>query len=172
MSEVDLQDIHENDLFNEVPLSKMGSFMDKAQNNEYDEGEVVLEEGEPGEGLYYIAQGSVKIMRGDDREIYVQTLGQGDFFGEMSLFNPQPVSASVVSRGDLKILFFPKEVFFDFIENEPAFAVPFLKTLVKHLCMRIRSTTDTLTFLKEANKPIDKDEIDELMDDVENVEFI
>jgi len=60
-------------------------------------GQVVLTEGEVGDSLYTIASGRVKVFIGDEdgREIILKILGPGDFFGEMSLIDSQPRSASV-----------------------------------------------------------------------------
>ena len=60
-------------------------------------GQVVLTEGEVGDSLYTSASGRVKVFIGDEdgREIILKILGPGDFFGEMSLIDSQPRSASV-----------------------------------------------------------------------------
>ncbi len=60
-------------------------------------GQVVLTEGEVGDSLYTIASGRVKVFIGDEdgREVILKILGPGDFFGEMSLIDSQPRSASV-----------------------------------------------------------------------------
>jgi CRP/FNR family cyclic AMP-dependent transcriptional regulator len=60
---------------------------------------VVLSEGEMGDSLYMIQSGKVKVVIGDDegREIILKILGPGDFFGEMSMIDQQPRSASVTT---------------------------------------------------------------------------
>jgi CRP/FNR family cyclic AMP-dependent transcriptional regulator len=60
---------------------------------------VVLTEGEMGDSLYMIQTGKVKVFFGDEdgREIILKILGPGDFFGEMSMIDKQPRSASVTT---------------------------------------------------------------------------
>lgn len=60
---------------------------------------VVLTEGEMGDSLYMIQTGKVKVFIGDEdgREIILKILGPGDFFGEMSMIDKQPRSASVTT---------------------------------------------------------------------------
>src|ERR1043165_4014094 len=60
---------------------------------------VVLTEGEMGDSLYMIQTGKVKVFIGDEegREIILKILGPGAFFGEMSMIDKQPRSASVTT---------------------------------------------------------------------------
>ncbi len=65
----------------------------------YQRNAVVLTEGEIGDSLYMIQTGKVKVFIGDEdgREIILKILGPGDFFGEMSMIDKQPRSASVTT---------------------------------------------------------------------------
>jgi CRP/FNR family cyclic AMP-dependent transcriptional regulator len=65
----------------------------------YPRSAVVLTEGEMGDSLYMIQTGKVKVFIGDEdgREIILKILGPGDFFGEMSMIDKQPRSASVTT---------------------------------------------------------------------------
>jgi CRP/FNR family cyclic AMP-dependent transcriptional regulator len=98
--------------------------LDEAQNRfvcgllkeeEFRPGESILEEGRAGDALYIIRSGRVRVSRKFDRESFVLTeLGPSDFFGEMSLIDDFPTSATVhaisetivfkMSRADFKIL--------------------------------------------------------------------
>ena len=57
----------------------------------------IVEEGAPGDYMYIIVEGRVKVTKlsGDGREKILELLEVGDFFGEMSLFDEAPRSASV-----------------------------------------------------------------------------
>ncbi|MGZ5099120.1 MAG: Crp/Fnr family transcriptional regulator, partial [Usitatibacter sp.] len=68
-----------------------------ASEKTYAKQSVVLTEGEMGDSLYMIQSGKVKVFIGDEdgREIILKILGPGDFFGEMSMIDKQPRSASV-----------------------------------------------------------------------------
>ena len=68
-----------------------------AAEKNYPKNAVVLTEGEIGDSLYMIQSGKVKVFIGDEngREIILKILGPGAFFGEMSMIDKQPRSASV-----------------------------------------------------------------------------
>ena len=65
----------------------------------YPKNAVVLTEGEMGDSLFMIRSGKVKVFIGDQegREMILKILGIGDFFGEMSMIDKQPRSASVTT---------------------------------------------------------------------------
>jgi len=70
-----------------------------ATEKNYPKNAVVLTEGETGDSLYMIQSGKVKVFIGDEegREIILKMLGPGAFFGEMSMIDKQPRSASVTT---------------------------------------------------------------------------
>src|ERR1700694_952177 len=70
-----------------------------ATEKNYPKHAVVLTEGEVGDSLYMIQSGKVKVFIGDEegREIILKMLGPGAFFGEMSMIDKQPRSASVTT---------------------------------------------------------------------------
>src|ERR1044071_4853486 len=73
-----------------------------ASEKNYPKNAVVLTEGETGDSLYMIQSGKVKVFIGDEegREIILKILGPGAFFGEMSMIDKQPRSASVTTRSE------------------------------------------------------------------------
>src|SRR5258708_12295082 len=70
-----------------------------ATEKNYPKNAVVLTEGEMGDSLYMIQSGKVKVFIGDEegREIILKILSPGAFFGEMSMIDKQPRSASVTT---------------------------------------------------------------------------
>jgi CRP/FNR family transcriptional regulator, cyclic AMP receptor protein len=86
----------------------------EAVNKSFPKNTVIINEGEKSDSLYVILSGRVKVMMSgpDGREIILTMLGAGEFFGELSLFDSQPRSAtvatmepsqfSVISKGDFK----------------------------------------------------------------------
>ena len=68
-------------------------------------GETIVTEGEPGDAMYAIAQGSVAVLRQTKR---VAQMHEGDFFGEMALLSGAPRLATVVAESDVVVLEFPR----------------------------------------------------------------
>src|SRR5437763_10550906 len=87
----------------------------------YPKNAVVLTEGEMGDSLYMIQSGKVKVFIGDEdgREIILKILGPGDFFGEMSMIDKQPRSASVTTIEASAFLVLAHSAFERCVEQAP-----------------------------------------------------
>src|SRR4051794_12924154 len=67
----------------------------------FNQGEVIIRQGDPGAGLFVIIEGSVDVIfreKPGKPEIKLNTLSKGEFFGEMSLIDGYPRSATVTAR--------------------------------------------------------------------------
>ena len=92
-----------------------------ATEKTYPKNAVVLTEGEMGDSLYMIQSGKVKVFIGDEegREIILKILGPGDFFGEMSMIDKQPRSASVTTIEASTFLVLTHAAFEKCVEQHP-----------------------------------------------------
>src|SRR5438128_110241 len=83
--------------FTELNDRELDALRSLSSEKHYPKNAVVLTEGEIGDSLYVIQSGKVKVFIGDEdgREIILKILGPGAFFGEMSMIDKQPRSASV-----------------------------------------------------------------------------
>ena len=92
-----------------------------AAEKTYPKNAVVLTEGEMGDSLYTIQSGKVKVFIGDEegREITLKILGAGDFFGEMSMIDKQPRSASVTTLEAATFLVLSHAAFERCVEQAP-----------------------------------------------------
>lgn len=81
---------------------------------------VIVEEGQPSRGLYMLLSGEVDVAKRDgDSKILLATLGPGEVFGEISLVNDEPTSASVTAAQQSTVLFLAKEIFQRLVEVVP-----------------------------------------------------
>ena len=73
---------------------------------EHEEGGVVITEGQPGSSMYVIARGEVKVFtRGaDGSSVYLAKLGEGDFFGEVSVLTGKPRTATITASQPTQLL--------------------------------------------------------------------
>jgi CRP/FNR family cyclic AMP-dependent transcriptional regulator len=98
-------------------------------------GTIILNEGDMGDSLFAIAAGRVKVYIGDEdgREIILKILSAGDFFGEMSLIDKEPRSASVaaIENTTLKVLSY--QAFHDCLARSPDIATAVMTALAKRL---------------------------------------
>jgi CRP/FNR family cyclic AMP-dependent transcriptional regulator len=92
-----------------------------ASEKSYPKNAVVLTEGEMGDSLYMIQSGKVKVFIGDEegREIILKILGPGAFFGEMSMIDKQPRSASVTTIEASTFQVLTHSAFERCVEQEP-----------------------------------------------------
>src|SRR6185436_1351559 len=97
----------------------------------YPKNAVVLTEGEMGDSLYMIRSGKVKVFIGDQegREMILKILGPGDFFGEMSMIDKQPRSASVTTLEASVFLVLSHSAFEKCVEKVPRVANMVMRVL-------------------------------------------
>ena len=93
-------------------------------------GSMLVKQGEPGQEAMVIEDGT-GIVRRDDKEI--DTVGPGDFFGEMSLIDAMPRNADVIASSDMKVLVMNSREFSSVLDKYPEVAVKVLKTVVARL---------------------------------------
>lgn len=107
-----------------------------ANERSYAKTAVVLTEGEMGDSLYMIQRGKVKVVIGDEegREIILKILGPGDFFGEMSMIDKEPRSASVTTIEPATFLVLTHAAFERCVEQAPRIA----KVVMQILAHRVR----------------------------------
>jgi CRP/FNR family transcriptional regulator, cyclic AMP receptor protein len=107
-----------------------------ASEKHFPKNAVVLTEGEMGDSLYMIQSGKVKVFIGDEegREIILKILGPGAFFGEMSMIDKQPRSASVTTIEPSTFLVLAHAGFERCVEQAPRIA----KLVMECLAQRVR----------------------------------
>jgi len=111
-------------------------------------GEIIFREGEPGDGIYFILSGYVSVFTGN-RDHRLATFADGVFFGEMSILEDKPRSATVRAETDTKLLFMSKKDFQQLTESEPSLAAHILRRLSRDLSHRLRMTNAEVRALEE-----------------------
>ena len=96
-------------------------------------GETIIREGDEGDTAFFIVSGAVDIAVGRANPRIVGRLQTGEVFGEMSLIEPGPRSATVTAACDTECLAASYQDFIAAIEENPERAVGFMKTLVRRL---------------------------------------
>lgn len=108
------------------------------------DGEVIISEGIMSNNAYVVLSGKVRVTKKyDNKTIAIETLGEGDIFGEMGLIGHSVRSASVVALGDVTVGLIDKESFDRLLDS-----LPFdVRTILSSLVHRLRGTTDMLARL-------------------------
>ena len=99
---------------------------------------MVVEEGLPGDYMYILRSGRVKVTKGSDdgREKIMDFFEAGAFFGEMALLDEAPRSASVRTLEPVTLLALSRRDFLKFLRRSPDLAL----SLIQELTRRLRDT--------------------------------
>lgn len=114
-------------------------------------GSVVFTEGEPGDRMYVVIEGKVKLghASADGRESLLAVLGPGEIFGELSLFDPGPRTATATAVTDTRVLGLGHESLRPWLAGRPEVA----EALLAALAQRLRRTNEALGDLVFADVP-------------------
>jgi CRP-like cAMP-binding protein len=114
-------------------------------------GEVLFHEGDEGDRLYVVTDGKVKLGRtsSDGRENLLAVLGPGQMFGELSLFDPGPRSATVTAVTDTTFMSLSHEDLLRWLEGRPVVA----RGLLAQLAGRLRKANDVAADLVFSDVP-------------------
>jgi CRP/FNR family cyclic AMP-dependent transcriptional regulator len=122
-------------LFSGIDRTELQRFADMTRERFYPRGSVILFENDPGDSLFVVRQGRVKVVLiGEDgREVILGVLGVSDHFGELSLIDDRPRSAHVIAMDDSHLLVLRREDFRKRVEASPAVAWALLSELSRRL---------------------------------------
>jgi hypothetical protein len=101
---------------------------------------VIVKQGDPGDTMYFILEGELRVrLNVLGKETLLATLGAGDFFGDVSLFDQGPRSADVVANSDSLVVKISAAAFDALAREAPEIATPFLRAVGRTLSARIRT---------------------------------
>jgi len=104
-------------LFKPLDRKQRFDLMRRFTAHDVSAGTTIIAEGSPGQGLYVVLHGEVDVSKIDGAEkVLLATLKAGDVFGEISLLNDQPTSASVAAATNVTVLFLGRDIFQRLIE--------------------------------------------------------
>jgi CRP-like cAMP-binding protein len=122
-------------LFSGLDRVELQRFAELTREKFYPRGSVILFENDPGDSLFVVREGRVKVVLiGEDgREVILGVLSVGEHFGELSLIDEQPRSAHVIAMEDATMLVLRREDFRARVERSPAVAWALLQGLSRRL---------------------------------------
>ena len=143
-------------LFSVLPEEELDHLQSMLEVKTLQPGEILFREGEPGEHFYILTDGRLEILLGaeTEEELLLNTLGPGEYLGEMSLIIPGGErTATARACKDAALLAMSRDEFTDLIEQYPILA----QSMVRVLSNRLDSTNyATFRDLTEKNRQLQK----------------
>ena len=105
-------------------------------------GDVIVYQDDPGDTFYIVVSGSVRVtlLNENGSEIVLSVLKEGDFFGELSLLDNEPRSASVITMEDVTLFLLTRRQFYQLIITYP----DILRKVLKEICCRLRNADEKI----------------------------
>jgi CRP-like cAMP-binding protein len=110
---------------------------DVSGEQEFEPGQVIVQQGQVGNGLYIVVTGEVRIISGDDE---LARLGAGETIGELSVIDQQPRVASAVAATETTCLALASWDLIAMLERDPSLAM----NLLRELAARLRRADERL----------------------------
>jgi len=143
--------LQEAPLFSELSSEATQALLDSMEETQLPRGEVLFHEGDAGDRVYVVVEGKVKLGRqsSDGRENLLAILGPGQMFGELSLFDPGPRSATVTAVTDSVLWWLSHEGLLAWLEGRPEVA----RGMLAQLAGRLRRANDIVADLVFSDVP-------------------
>ena len=132
-------------LFAHTPDEALAELADRLEEIEVRRDRNVVEKGERGDSLYVIVRGRVSVL--DDERI-LNELGERALFGELSLLDSEPRSATVRAREDTTLLRLDQSAFYDLMADYVEVAMGTIQMLTRNLRARTRDVAGLSRMLK------------------------
>ncbi len=142
-------------LFQELTPEELDRIITLGRLVTYSKGAMLFVEGDPGEALYIVVDGSVRIGKNvpGAKEEAMAFIERGGCFGEMALFDEFPRSATAIAHQECRVLFIEKQAFLDLLRGEPVIGRKILWAFCRTLSVRLRETTDRIVALFALARP-------------------
>lgn len=129
-------------LFKSLDAAELHRFGELVREKSYPKGSVILFEDDPGDSLFVVREGRVKVslIAEDGREVILGILGIGAHFGELALIDDQPRSAHVIAMEESTLLVLRRDDFRRRVEANPIVAW----SLLTELSRRLRRADDKI----------------------------
>ena len=118
------------DLFQGIPGEELSHIAQITDEVEYSPEQEIFGEGDQGDAMYLIVDGTVKVHSGE--QVFAE-LGMKQCFGEMAILDAEPRSASITSLSDLTLLKIQREDFHEILAEKPEISLGIIQVLTGRL---------------------------------------
>lgn len=132
---IQVDEVRQVPIFADMSSESVGILAKILKRRSFPKDALMIQQAETGNSMFFIANGKVKVvMFGEDgREVILSSLRDGDFFGEMSLIDGQPRSASVVATEDTTLFELPRDGFLQALRLQSELMVKIMLEMSRRL---------------------------------------
>jgi CRP-like cAMP-binding protein len=138
-------------MFGQTPDDVLADVADLMEEMEVSENEAIFKQGDPGDSMYIIVDGRVRVHL---EEQLLNYLGESDVFGEMALLDPEPRLASVTTVEPTRLFRLDQAPFFQLIAERPEIATSIIRVLTRLLRDRVHDLTLLDSRVKELERAL------------------
>jgi CRP/FNR family cyclic AMP-dependent transcriptional regulator len=122
-------------LFSSLTEAQLDGVAAGSARRSYPRGRTIVAEGEASQSMYLLLAGRAKVQRSDSegKEVILAVIGSGEFFGEMSLIDDAPRSASVITLETCEFMAVGKDTFKTILMQSPELCMAVMRGLVRRL---------------------------------------
>lgn len=137
-------------IFATLEPEEIGILKTYVQQKSYPEGAVIFREKDPGDALYIVAKGGVRITKNLDGKNVISLAGflENEFFGELALLDGSPRSADASAGRASVLLAIPVADFHRMMQEAPFVALKIMSQIACHLSTRLRQATNKIAELE------------------------
>jgi CRP/FNR family transcriptional regulator, cyclic AMP receptor protein len=127
----------------------------------YAESSTVIREGEYSPDFYIVVAGSVNVSVKEEKDVYICTIGEGEFFGEAGIFAKVKRTANIEAAENTSVLKVHRDTFLGHIKKNPTAGMKILMIIIYSLLKKLRTANQELAF--ERKFDIEQEDIDEII---------
>ena len=145
-------ELHEMELFQGRKDDTMVDLEASMERRSWKAGEAIYRRGDPGEELYLIRSGEVRLLvnsGGSAQLHHMATFGRGDFFGGLAFLDHRPRGNEAIAHQDTELFVLTRDKFNQLAEAHRLTAFIMMSALARTLAIRLRHADDELTLLQE-----------------------
>ena len=141
------------DIFNSLDITNRERLISLLRPRSFHQGEVIFLKGDPGQGLYLISNGRVKICVVDRQgdELVFTFLGKGDLLGDLAVIDGKPRSATAIAMENTDTLYLDRHDFLNFLGSSPQACLDIINMLCQRL-RRLSGQLEEISFLDVAGR--------------------
>jgi len=123
------------DLFTNLSFEQLEALLQASGDAEYLAGEVIFREGEPGDKLFLLVEGTVEVVKdhGGDAELKLQTLQAVNYFGEMAILAEDPRSATIITATSCRLITLDGAAFRELLLHIPEISFEIFRVLTRRV---------------------------------------